>query len=69
MIFIADVLMLEMDITGMETLAIQEYCPPLVVWRGLNWRVRVVVLAETIPEITEMPFPPTTFVPFFSHIT
>ena len=53
----------------METLAIQEYCPPLDVWRGLNWRVRVVVLAEAIPEVTEMPFPTTTLVPFFNHIT
>ena len=60
---------LEMDITRMETLAIQEYCPPLDVWRGLNWRVRVVVLAEAIPEVTEMPFPTTTLVPFFNHIT
>ena len=53
----------------METLAIQEYCPPLDVWRELNWRVRVVVLAEAIPEVTKMPFPPTTLVPFFNHIT
>ena len=50
----------------METLAIQEYCPPSDVWRGLNWRVRVVVLAEAIPEVT---FPTTTLVSFFNHIT
>ena len=69
MIFVIDVLMLVMDITGIVILAIQEYCPPLDVWRGLNWRVRVVVLVEAIPEVTEMPFPPTTFEPFFNHIT
>ena len=69
MIFMTDVLMLVMDITGMVTLAIHEYCPPLDVWRGLNWRVRVVVFVEAIPEVTEMPFPPITLVPFFSHIT
>ena len=50
----------------MEILAIQEYCPPLDVCRGLNWRVRVAVLAETIPAVTS---PPITYVPFFSHIT
>ena len=50
----------------MDTLAIQEYCPPLDVRRGLNGRVRVVVLAVTIPEVT---FPPTAPVPFFNHIT
>ena len=50
----------------METLAKQEYCPPLDVWRGLNGRVKVVMLAETIPEVT---FPPTTLVPFINHIT
>jgi hypothetical protein len=60
---------LVMDITGRETLAIQEYCPPSDVWRGLNWRVRVVVLAETTPGVTEMPFPTTTLAPFFNHIT
>ena len=65
MIFITVVLMLVMDITGMETFALQEYCPPSDVWRGLNWRVRVVVLAEAIPEVTS----PTTLVPFFNHIT
>ena len=64
-----EVYRLVMDITGMETLAIQEYCPPSDVWRRLNWRVRVVVLAGAIPEVTEMPFPPTTLVPFFNHIT
>ena len=53
----------------MEILAIQEYFPPLDVRRGLNWRVRVVVLAEAIPEVTEVPFPPITLVPFFNHIT
>ena len=58
-----------MDIAGMEILAIQEYCPPLDVWRGLNWRVRVVVLAVNIPYVTEIPFPATTLVPFFNHIT
>ena len=58
-----------MDITGRETLAIQEYCPPSDVWRGLNRRVRVVVLAETTPGVTEMPFPTTTLDPFFNHIT
>ena len=57
---------LVMDITGMETLAIQEYCPPSDVWRGLNWRVRVVVLAEAITEVTS---PPEALVPFFNHIT
>ena len=57
---------LVMDITGMETLTIQEYCPPSDVWRGLNWRVNMVALAETIPEGI---LPPTVLVPFFSHIT
>ena len=56
-------------IAGMEILAMQEYFPPLDVWRGMNWRLRVVLLAEAIPEVTEMPFPPTTLVPFFNHVT
>ena len=60
---------LVMDIAGMETLAIQKYCPPSDVWRGLNWRVRVFVLAKAIPEVTEIPCPPTTLVAFFNHIT
>ena len=58
-----------MDIAGRETLAMQEYCPPLDVYNGLNWRVRMVVLAETTPEVNRVPFPKATFTPFLNHIT
>ena len=58
-----------MDITGREILAMQEYWPPLDVYNGLNWRVRVVVLADTTPEANEILFPTATFTPFLNHIT
>ena len=58
-----------MDITGRETLAMQEYWPPLDVYDGLNRRVRAVVLAETTPEANEILFPTATFTPFLNHIT
>ena len=58
-----------MAITGRETLAIQEYCPLSDVRRGLNRRVSIVVLAETTPGVTEVPFSTTTLAPFFNHIT
>ena len=54
---------------GRETLAVQEYWPPLDVLRGLNWRLRVVVLAESIPGVNEIPLLPITLVPFLNHIT
>ena len=58
-----------MDITGRETLAMQEYWPPLDVYNGLNWRVRVVVLADTTPEANEILFPTATLVTSLNHIT
>ena len=58
-----------MDIAGRETLAMQEYCPPLDVYNGLNWRMRVVVFAETTPEVSKILFATATFTSFLYHIT
>ena len=58
-----------MDMAGKKALAMQEYWPPLDVYNGLNWRLRVVVLAESIPGVNEIPLPPVTLVPFLNHIT
>ena len=57
-----------MEIGGILMIALQVYCPPCDVRRGLNVRLRVVVLPEVTISLRVKVDPPSTALPLeYSH--